>query len=137
MEDDVLLARFVDTTLPAEAFPHREHIRVARLYLLREPLPLALARFIEDLKRFATSKGAANKYHATITCAFMVLINERMDRFERGREESFEAFAERNADLFEKSCLLRYYSKETLASPLAKKTFVMPDLGCNDPRASA
>ena len=53
--------------------------------------------------------------------------NERLDA--DARELAWPAFAERNADLmtWKPSILARYYREETLASPKAKRTFVMPD----------
>jgi hypothetical protein len=124
LTDEELLRSFEQATLPASAFPHRVHVHMAWLYLGRDPLPIALEKFITDLKKFAAANGAADKYHATITFAFMVLINERMER--GSREASFEEFARANPDFFEKDYLLRYYAAETLASPIAKKTFVLP-----------
>jgi hypothetical protein len=126
--DQELIDAFTRCALPPSEFRHREHVRVAWYYLQREPLGAAIARFSEDLRRFATANGAAGVYHETITWAFVVVINERLER--TGRERSFAEFAAENADLFEKSCLLRYYDPSTLASPLAKKTFILP---CNDP----
>lgn len=119
---------FVDAletcTLPAELFDHREHVRLAWLYLREQPLLEALPRFIVSLQRYAGSLGASGKYHETITYAFLFLIHERM---QRGRaEQTFEAFADGNGDLFG-PILQRYYRPETLASELAKTTFVMPD----------
>lgn len=124
MEDRELIERFQDTTLPPADFSHREHVRVGWLYLEGRTLPAAIEKFCTDLIHFATAHGASDKYHATITYAFMVLINERCIR--GGRGENFAAFARDNPDLFEKNCLARYYSAEVLASPLAKQIFVLP-----------
>ena len=71
----------------------------------------------------AGSLGASGKYHETITYAFMFLIHERV---RRGGAETFDAFASANADLFG-PILQRYYRPETLASELARASFVMPD----------
>ena len=123
MTDVDFVTAFESCTLPSEAFSHRQHVRLAWLYLREAPLIAALPRFIDSLKRYAASLGASGKYHETITYAFMFLIHERMSRDDA---DSFEAFADANADLFG-PILARYYSKETLASDIAKRTFVMPD----------
>lgn len=123
MTDRDFIAAFETCTLPSDAFDHREHVRLAWLYLREAPLLNALPRFITSLKRYAVSLGASSKYHETITYAFMFLIHERMSRADA---DTFDEFAEENADLFG-PILERYYSRETLASDLAKATFVMPE----------
>ena len=123
MSDREFVEAFETCTLPADLFDHREHVRLAWLYLREQPLLEALPRFIASLKRYAGSLGASGKYHETITYAFMFLIHERM---QRGAAETFDEFATENADLFG-AILRRYYRGETLASDLARTIFVMPD----------
>jgi hypothetical protein len=119
-----LVARFEDCTLPAEEFPHEAHVYVAWCYLRESPLATAAPRFIEHLKRFAAANGKPGLYHETITWAYLVLVNERM------AEGSWEEFRAANGDLltFHPSVLARYYRAETLGSPRARATFLMPDL---------
>ncbi|HYR28456.1 MAG TPA: hypothetical protein VEU30_08320 [Thermoanaerobaculia bacterium] len=126
MSDSEFVSAFEACTFPPEEFHHREHVRLAWIYLARNPLLEALTRFAESLRRFATNAGAAAKYHETITFAFLFLIHERM---QRNAAATFDEFAAANADLvtWKPSVLERYYSSETLASELARRTFVMPD----------
>lgn len=128
LEDEDLLRQFEDGTLPPSAFHHREHVRVAWLYLRQEPPIVALDRFAAGLKRFAAAHGASGLYHETITWAYLLLIRERMEREGAGCS-AWEEFAERNPDLlgWRPSILDRYYHPETLGSELARRTFVMPD----------
>jgi hypothetical protein len=123
VDDREFVAAFEGCTLPAAAFDHRQHVRLAWIYLSETTLLEALPRFVESLKRYATTLGATTKYHETITYAFLFLIHERM---ERAPAISFEAFVVANADLFS-PILTRYYKPETLASDLARRMFVMPD----------
>lgn len=127
LADEDLLRRFEDATLPAASFHHREHVRVAWLYLRQEEPVAALSRFSEGLKRFAAAKGATGLYHETITWAYLLLIRERMER--EGAGATWGEFAERNPDLlrWKPSILDRYYRPETLGSELARRAFVMPD----------
>jgi hypothetical protein len=125
MTDREFVAAFEACTLPAELFDHREHVRLAWLYLREQPLLEALPRFIASLKRYAESLGASGKYHETITYAFMFLIHERM---QCGAAETFDGFASANTDLLG-PILQRYYRGETLASDFARSTFVLPDRG--------
>ena len=123
LQDLEFIEALESRTLPADAFDHRQHVRLAWLYLRERPLLDALPRFITSLKRYAGSLGASTKYHETITFAFLFLIHERMARHAC---DSFEEFERANADLFG-PILQRYYRNETLASELARATFVMPD----------
>jgi hypothetical protein len=126
MTDADFLRSFEDGTLPSAAFHHRDHVRLAWLYLRRLPAPAALGRFTEGLKRFAAAKGKPGLYHETITWAYLLLIHERMAR---AAADTWEEFARRNEDLllWNPSILDRYYHQETLGSELARRVFVMPD----------
>lgn len=126
MTDADFVLSFEDGTLPNTAFHHRDHVRLAWIYLRRHPALEALTRFAEGLKRFATANGHAGLYHETISWAFLLLIHERMAR---GSGTSWEEFAACNPELltWKPSILDRYYAPETLGSELARRVFVMPD----------
>ena len=123
----MLLEQFVDTTLPADQFHHEQHVQVAWLFVRRHGMPAALGEFSAAIKRFAEAKGATGLYHETITWAFLLLIAEREARTP---STGWPEFAAANSDLltWQPSILNRYYSKELLASALARRTFLMPDL---------
>ncbi|MGE5835872.1 MAG: hypothetical protein ACM4AI_15425 [Acidobacteriota bacterium] len=127
MDDESLVRLFERTEVPPDGFRHRDHVRVAWWYLRQHPFPEALARFGANLRRFAVAQGKPDLYHETITTGYLLLINERLDG--DGRELAWEEFVSRNGDLmtWKPSILARYYRKDTLASPRAKRTFVMPD----------
>lgn len=127
MNERELLDRFVDTTLPADQFHHAQHVQVAWLFVRDYGMPAALAEFSAAIKRFAGAKGATGLYHETITWAFLLLI---ADREARSTAATWEEFAAANPELltWKPSILNRYYSKELLASDLARRTFLMPDL---------
>lgn len=121
-----LLEKFVDTTLPANQFHHQQHVQVAWLFVQKYGMPLAISEFTAAIKRFADAKGATGLYHETITWAFLLLIADRQARQSSSTWQQFQAA---NGDLlsWKPSILDRYYSKELLASDLAKRTFLMPD----------
>ena len=131
MTDAEFLASFEDSSLPNSAFHHRDHVRLAWLYLRRHSPLEALTRFADGLRRFATANGHPGLYHETITWAFLLLIRERMERGDHGDTAagSWEEFAAANPDLltWKPSVLDRYYRPETLGSELARRIFVMPD----------
>lgn len=129
MEDEQLIAAFEDASLPAEGFRHRDHLRLAWLYLRDRPLLEAIAAFRAALLRFVRKNGAEHRYHETITWAHLVLVHERMER--AGRRGSWDEFAAANADLLDREApiLRRYYTEATLASDLARRVFILPDRG--------
>ncbi|MEA2601286.1 MAG: hypothetical protein QOF89_2278 [Acidobacteriota bacterium] len=129
LTDADFVRSFEDCTLPNSAFHHRDHVRLAWIYLRRHPPLEALRRFADSLKRFAAANGHPGLYHETITWAYLLLIQERMARGEAATWAAWEDFAARNLDLltWKPSILDRYYTPETLGSELARRVFVMPD----------
>ena len=127
MDDEALVRSFEAGQAPSGGFHHREHVRVAWCYLRQHTLAGALARFSAGLRRFATANGKPDLYHETITTAYVLLINERLDG--AARSLAWDAFAGRNPDLllWKPSVLDRYYRPETLSSDRARRTFVLPD----------
>ena len=125
MEIEELVRRFEAGEEPDGGFHHTQHVQVAWFYVSQLPLPAALERFSAALQRFAIAQGKPDLYHETITTAFVLLINERIDR----SPADWSVFATANADLltWKPSILDRYYTPETLWSPRAKRIFVMPD----------
>lgn len=122
-----LLEQFEQATLPPDSLDHEAHVKLGWLYLRRDPLLAALARFTAALARFAAAHGQGSRYHETITWAYMLLINERMER--QGRDQPWERFAARNRDILTggKRALAAYYRPETLDSDLARRSFLLPD----------
>jgi hypothetical protein len=123
---DELIRSFEAGRVPDGGFHHEHHVQVAWHYLSQSPLPQALERFTSGLKRFAAAQGKPQLYHETITVAYVLLINERVDR---DAGSTWRQFAAANADLlaWNPSILDRYYTPETLWSDRARRTFVMPD----------
>jgi hypothetical protein len=72
---------------------------------------------------------APERYHETISLAYLLLIHDRI--VTRGRGATWDDFAEANTDLltWQPSILDRYYSRDLLDSDLARRTFVWPDWG--------
>jgi hypothetical protein len=128
MTDRELMDQFEEGTLPAECFHHREHVRVAFLYLTKYPVLEALQAFSKALRRLAEVRGKPQLYHETITWAHIFLIRERMAR--AGKNQNWGEFAISNPDLlvWKDGILTRFYRPETLASDFAREVFVLPDL---------
>jgi hypothetical protein len=129
-DDDEFIASFEDGSLSNESFHHADHVRMAFLYVSRYPALEALQRFSSSLMRFAAAHGKPQLYHETITWAFLLLIRERLAR--AGGPQTWDEFAAGNADLlnWKDNVLKKYYREETLASDLARSTFLFPDKIC-------
>lgn len=123
-------AAFVDAfragAIDPTAFHHADHVRLAWLFVRADGMPGALTTFPAALRRFADTHGASGLYHETITWAFLLAVHDRQARHPA---ETWTAFAETHRDLlsWRPSLLDRLYTPETLASPLARRTFLLPD----------
>ena len=118
------LARFLDGAVAACDFPHREHVRMAYAVLRRHEFTDAALRYANALRGITRRAGKPEAFNLTVTIAFLALIAERMAA---GTADDFAAFARAHPDLFAKDVLARWYRPEQLASPLARRVFLMPD----------
>jgi hypothetical protein len=124
MNDQEFLAQLKACTLPESEFHHVAHVRAGYLWLRVLPFFEATAAMRVTLQRYAQSLGKADRYHETVTIAFMALICARLD--EAGDPGSWNAFARAHPDLLRKDALLAFYSPGTLASPRARRCFLLP-----------
>jgi hypothetical protein len=97
-------------------------VRAAFLYLERLSFGASIDAMSATLRRYVTALGCADRYHETMTVAFMALVNA--SRRERGTED-WPAFAARNATLLQARVLEHYYSPATLAGAAARRCFVL------------
>jgi hypothetical protein len=120
------LARFLEGRVEAADFPHREHVRMAYALLRRHEFTDAAGRYANALRDIARRAGKPEAFNLTVTIAFLALIAERLAA---GPADDFTAFAHAHPDLFAKNVLARWYRPEQLASPLARRVFLMPEPG--------
>jgi hypothetical protein len=126
LDDEEVIRRFEAGEVSEAGFHHIDHVRLAFAFLRSYSVLKALEKFSCALKRFAESRGKAQLYNETITCAYFFLIHERMAAQEC---ESWEKFAAQNSDLlgWKDGILGHYYREKTLKSELARRIFVLPD----------
>lgn len=126
--DDALLAAFLDCTLPPEQLGHPEHVRLAYLFLRRHAdFGDAAVAFRSALRRYVTAIGRADRYHETLTWAYLALIAERIER--EGEAADSQQFVARWPELVDHrtGALAAVYDiAELTASPLARRVFVLP-----------
>ena len=117
------LRAFETGALDPGQFPHAEHVRLGYEMLGRHSFGEAIFRFSRGLKLLAAKAGKPQIYHETITVAFLALINERRPR---ETTQTWSEFQAKNADLFDKRCLEKWYGAEQLGTDLARKIFCLP-----------
>jgi len=83
----------------------------------------ACAKYAEAINTIATNAGAPEKFHVTITFAFLSLIAERIHA---ANPSSFEEFLAQNEDLLSKGVLDKWYSSEQLETDFARTHFLLP-----------
>lgn len=119
MTDAEFLRAFEGATL--EPFHHCDHLRVTYLYLRQFGEAGTRERLGPAILRYATAKGAAGKYHETITLAWIRLVAAALEN------NDFDAMLSAHPELLDKRLLDRYYSTAALQSPEARERWVEPD----------
>jgi hypothetical protein len=99
MTDKEFLEQIEGCTLPKESFSHRNHVRLAWLYLNDRAGGHPDERIAATIKRYAASIGAATKYDHALTLRWMRLVEEAIAATPA---ESFETFMAARPDLLEK-----------------------------------
>jgi len=124
--DDDFLRAFEDLSFPANLFHHREHLRVAWLYLKTYDATRASQRMAEGIRRYANHQGATQKYHHTQTLAWMRQVAAAMVETPEGA--TFDQFLNEHPELKDTKLLDKYYSKDQMQTPNARQGWVEPDL---------
>jgi hypothetical protein len=126
MDDITFLRAFETCELPKELFHHREHLRLSWTCLKIQPQQEAEQRVENAIRRYAAHLGASEKYHQTITLAWMRLVGVAVKR--ASANASFEQLLEAFPELLDKDSLGKFYSPALLQSAEARERWVEPDL---------
>ena len=108
----------------AGRFGHREHVHLTWLAVRRFGMPAAVGLVTDGIQRTARYAGAPQKYHVTVSRAWVELVSYHADEHPLS---DFAAFARRNPALLDKRLLTRFYHPATLASPPARTGWAEPD----------
>ena len=110
-----------------EPLGHREHLRIAYVYLVDHRLPRAIDRVRDSIQNFLRHRAVdPGKYHETMTQAWMMAVRHFME--EAPDSASSDAFIDRNPRLLDTKIMLTHYTPELLHSDQARAAFVEPDL---------
>jgi hypothetical protein len=124
MNDADFIRALESCELPEKEFGHAGHVRAAYLYLRGADFAGALERVSRAIRAYATYLGKPERYHETMTVAYLSLIQQHM--VERGDGGNWATFARNNADLLEKGLLEQFYPPEQLQSDAARRIFLLP-----------
>jgi hypothetical protein len=105
-------------------FGHRQHVHLSWLAVRRYGATDAGQLVCVGIQRTARYAGAPQKYHATVSRAWIDLIAYHLAEHDL---DDFDAFIAHNAALLDKRLLLRFYEPATLASATARTGWVEPD----------
>ena len=109
----------------ADRFGHRQHVHLTWLAVRRYGVPEAVTVVSSGIRQTATYAGAPQKYHATVSRAWVELVGYHVGT---GDAATFDRFVDRYPALLDKRLLARHYRSTTLASAEARTGWVEPDL---------
>ena len=125
--DDGFLLAFNNCSAPPSAFNHLGHLRIGWIHLQRYPLEVAVKLACDGIERFANHHGASEKYNRTLSEALLRIM---ASRGATDKNKTWGVFLDENPDIVNDAFGLigKYYSKDYVMSPMAKKVFMSPDL---------
>lgn len=124
LTDQEFADAFESCRLPNEWFHHRDHLRLAWIYVRRYGAASAGGRIGESIRRYAAHHGQPGKYHETVTMAWLRLLAQAS---ECSGAASFAELLAACPELLDPNTLQQYYSPGLLASESARTVFVPPD----------
>jgi hypothetical protein len=130
-ETERIAAALVARTLPKAEWTHEAHLRTGLWHVLEHGAAAALLLLRERITAYNESVGTANTdtsgYHETLTRFYVVII----DRFlaSADRTLTIDELAERLIETHgDRRLPLHHYSEGRLFSPVARRSWVEPDL---------
>ena len=132
-------AEFMDAlescTLAPRDFGHVGHVRAAYACLQGGDFVAALERMRRAIRNYSAFIGKPDRYHETITVAYLALIHQCLHERGNGNGngksdgDGWLGFRRSAPQLFEPDLLLKFYSRSMLESELARKVFILPPHG--------
>lgn len=111
--------------IPNHAFRHRDHLRLAWIYLRGADLDTAGKRLSENIRRYARHHGSVQRYHETLTQAWARIVAVAIA--ETPGAGTFDALLSTHPHLLDKDLPLKHFSPALLWSARARERWVEPD----------
>jgi hypothetical protein len=129
-DDQTFLQEFEAQRWPLDQWHHRDHLKLAYLYLRRYPFDDAAARIRDAIKAHNAAHqipdSPTSGYHETMTQAWLRLVDLVLREY--GPAANADTFLDEHPELSEKKTLRLFYSRQRFMWPEAKTSFVEPDL---------
>lgn len=130
-ETERIAQGLIDCTLPKAEWTHHAHLRAGLWHVLHHGAPAALDLLRARISRYNETVGTMNNdssgYHETITRFYVTVI----DRFVGANDRTMaidDLAARLIAEYGDRRLPLRCYSESRLFSPVARRSWVEPDL---------
>jgi hypothetical protein len=126
LTDQEFVRAFEACELANDSFHHQDHIWLAWIYLRRYGELEARRRMAGAIRKFAAQHGKSDKYHETITVAWLRLVRSAIARVPLNT--SFDELTIASPELLDKRIIEKFYSTAALSSEAARTAWVEPDL---------
>ena len=123
--EDEFVAAVEETRYPNAEFHHPDHLRLAWVYVRRYGPLEAEERITRTIRRFAASLGHEEKYHETMTRAWLRLVAAAEQL--TPNLNSFDDLLAKHAWLLDRSALSAFYSGDCLSNAVARCVWAEPD----------
>lgn len=118
---------FISGAVRPGDFHHREHVKLAYIFLVQYGAEEAAPKFRDALQAFLRHHGIdAAKYHETMTQAWLLAVWHFMQKMPVCA--GGETFLQANPILANASIMFTHYSRDVISSEQARREFVAPDL---------
>lgn len=124
MNDAEFLQHFEAAAL--HPFHHADHIRMAWLYLRREAWSQGYALIQSGIHHMTERHQARRLYHETITRFWALMVQAAIEA--APEIDDFGVFQATHPQLFDKTLIAQYYSRDLLESDEARRCWTAPDL---------
>ncbi len=126
-KDQEFKKQFEACEFPAAEFNHKEHLRLAYVYLSENNTESSIELIRSSLQRFLEhNKVDPTKYHETLTRAWILAVRHFMNKTEGCN--SADELISRNPEMLDSKIMMTHYSTEVLFSDEARAGFVQPNL---------
>jgi hypothetical protein len=123
--DAIFLADFEGCRISSRNFGHRDHVRAAWAYVMRYGIVEGARMMDTAIARFAAYHGHRQKYHRTMTAAWIHLVAAHALPHP---VQTFDEFIVHHSRLLDKSLIECFYSRAALFSDHARTGWVEPDV---------
>ena len=130
-ETERIARGLIDRTLPKAEWTHHAHLRAGLWHVMQHGPIVALDLLRVRISSYNESVGTANTdssgYHETLTRFYVTVIDRFLSAADRGAD--MDALAQQLIALHgDRRLPLHYYSESRLFSPVARRSWVEPDL---------